>query len=586
MADEPKAQESANVLKKDENGNLVLTDEARGVFVKRTKEAMLNGNISLPFPCIEQMEILSAASDIDLDNRELYPDFHKFWIDGLYTGIAKMLNVESNFAIPVFDPLALGAKLGISPLPDLDLPTIVASFAAPIPLALNLLEIKPLDIPKFAAMSMGLIIPSPPTLPNLAINLPNVNFEPYGALDISLGLNIAVQLSFFDLFKKLAMPDFWVNFTFPKLFEVVCKTFTKSVAGPFQPGSAPIEVPPITGLAAAAALGTVAADCASFAVTSYIIGAGAVVDSEAASQGYKKHKKAKNPSLNAEAALNGLLPFEPDASNDGCVWVFEKGTRNTYFGDPFIVDYLYALGSHMKEINGSFEIPNYLVEVGNITGKDVHNGWRWSKWSVTSRGYSSHFGSAFDFAYPMKDGNFRISGMNQNSKIITGEIEGLPGISPYLPSPKQALDNSKYDFEVLYEILRWTTEEYIPTIIKEGRISPPQFGKKQLSVRDIFVSLTLGESVYDYFNSWILKNSKRSLDVNFDKNRIHEDHLHFRFCRTRYDSEAMQNSGGKPVYKIPWNVDKLYPNVSRGVEINYVPPNGSPDNGSKTKVVI
>lgn len=581
MAKEPlRAQEGANVLKKDpESDKLVITDEARKVFVDRTKEALMTGNISLPFPCLQSIPVLDFAKNIDLHDREKYPDFHKFWVDGMYASVARSLNLKSNFAIPVFDPIALGLKLGIDPIPDLDLISIAASFAAPIPLSLQLLNIKPPKLPDLGLKALNLVIPIP-ELPKFEWELPNVNFLPFGAIDVKLAL---LNLPFLDLFKQIALPSFWLDFTLFKLFELSCKTMTGAVTKPFN--SAPVKSPPITGLAAASALASCTADCASFAVTGTTIGVGAVVQKEAENRSYTPPKTEKSPSLNTEAALNGLYPFEPSPAEDGASWVFSKGPRNTYFGDPFVIDYLYALGAHMKSKRSDFVVPDYVVEVGNITGKDSVKGWRWSKWSVISKGYSSHFGSAFDFAYPMKNGNSRTSGMNTQAKAVTGEAEGGTGESPYLPQPNKALTSDKYDFEVLYEILTWTNK-YVQDIIDADRIGPsnPWSKSKKLALKDVFVSLTIGEQVYKYFQNWANKNGKSLKGIPFDPNKSHEDHLHFRWTRTRIDSEkTSQDSTGKVHYFIPWNVDAKYPKESRGVESKKL---SSPEDPTKSYTAV
>lgn len=561
MPEHIKAQEAANVLKP---GGEELTDEAVALFYKRTKEAMVTGGIDLPFPCVQGLQPVPNADTMDLEDREKYPDFYNFWIKGLYTTIAKSLNVKSQFSLPVFDPLALGLALGLPKIPQLEIPEIVASFAAPIPLALQLLDIKPPDIPKFAIKSLGLIIPELPKIdiPVPPVWLPDINFEPFGALHVMLNLQIGIPTAFFNLMIDLLKPDFWINLSFPGFFELACKTFTKPVVNSFIAGNPSAALtPPVTAIAAASALGVHTSDSAVFAGTSVAIGAGGVVQKTAEIKGYKPQAGEKVPSLYSEAALNGLQPFEPDPTTDGATWVFNKGLRNTFFGDPFTVEYLYELGKHMKK-----SFPDYTIEVGNITGKDDANGWRWSKWStLTAKGgkqITSHYGSAFDFAYPMKYKGSRTSGMNLSSTIITGEEEGSPWSTPYRPNPAHALPSSgdyEYDFEVMYEILRWTREDFLPQIVAEGRLrnepnNNTQFGNPKDYV---FTAVVMGNEVGKRFRSWMDKNGKKQQRISPENS--HEDHMHFRFCRTRLDTEATSaRTDGKSCYLIPWKVEVLY----------------------------
>jgi hypothetical protein len=590
MADPPHAQVAANVLE-DKNGNLVITDVARAVFVKRTKDALINGELGLPFPCGEKLQTLDAAKDLDLDDRDKFPDFHNFWIDGLYTGIAKAINtVPSQFMIPIFDPLALAIALKL-PAPKLSFPSVTMSLAAPIPLALKLIGIKPLDLPLKIPEMLKLINIEPPKIPALDIKFPDINLVyPWGAFQIQAMLNLAIPLGFAKLLLNLATPSFWAPLSFPALFELGCKTFTDSISAPFSTATdadGETVTPPLTGLAAARALASVTSDCAIFAATGCVVGAGFIVQKEAEMQGYVPRAAKEDTTLIAEGAMNGLSAFEPDETTDGARWVFRDSTRNTFFGDPFVVDYLYELSAHMKTKSTTFEVPDYIVEVGNITGKDDDHGWRWSKWSTKrSNGkiISSHFGSAFDFAYPLRSGNSRISGMNPKAKAITGEAEGAPGTSPYLPSPLSPLKAEKYDFEVMHEIFTWSIS-HVRELISSNKITPKNiYAKHNLVVGDVFISVTLGEQVFSFYKDWLKTNGK-SLPSGpiWDPNKVHEDHLHFRFARTRSDSGNPESPNQDIRYLIPWRIEGKYPN-DRGIEEAKSPPN--PEDGSTITVVV
>lgn len=602
MAGPPKAQEVANVLKP---GGEELTDEAVHLFYKRTKDALENGKIDLPFPCVEG---LTPAGPIDLEDREKYPDFYNFWVKGIYTTIAKSLNVNSQFSIPVFDPTALGFALDIK-VPNLGLPEIFASFAAPIPLALQLLNIKPPQIPDFSAKALGLIVPAPPVI---KIDLPppwlpDINFFPFGSLHVIANLYPGIVVpglpglpgipgAFANFVVDLLNPKFWIDFNLMSFFKLACQTFTKPLTEAFISGNPhAAATPPVTAIAAASAMGVQTADSIVFAATGATIGAGAVVSGMSEMKGYKPKAAEKIPSLYSEAALNGLVPFEPDPTVHNVEWVFRKGTRNTFFADPFIAEYLYELAKHLSE-----KFPNFKLEVGNITGKDENYGWRWSKWSTIltngKKTITSHYGSAMDVAYPMKRESSYASGMNPSSPIILGEVEGSAGESPYRPHPTGGLPSGSeysYDFEVMYEMFRWTREDFIPSVVSEGRLrnDPPLnavYGKPE---EHMLVAIVVGAKVGEKFYAWQSKNLKKGSKIQAispDKN--HEDHIHFRFCRSRLDAEATKlRTDGKSCYLIPWKVEVKFGTqqkdpspVDRAVE---TVTKELPD-GTKIKVVV
>lgn len=571
MAGPPKAQEVANVLKP---GGDELTDEAISLFYKRTKDALENGKIDLPFPCVEG---LTPVGPIDLEDREKYPDFYNFWVKGIYTTIAKSLNVNSQFSLPVFDPTALGLALDIK-VPNLGLPEIFASFAAPIPLALQLLNVKPPQIPDIAAKALGLIVPAPPVI---KIDLPppwlpDINFFPFGSLHVIANLYPGIVVpglpglpgipgAFANFVVDLLNPKFWADFNLMSFFKLACQTFTKPLTEAFVSGNPhAASTPPVTAIAAASAMGVQTSDSIVFAATGATIGAGAVVKGMSVEKGYKPKEAERVPSLYSEAALNGLQPFEPDPESDGAVWLFRKGPRNTFFADPFIAEYLYALGKHLSE-----KFPNYKLEVGNITGKDENYGWRWSKWStITTKGgktITSHYGSAMDVAYPMKSKGSYASGANPSSPIILGEEEGKVFESPYRPHPGSALPvggEYSYDFEVMYEMFRWTREDFLPSIVADGRLKndPPLdsvYGKPD---KQMLVAIVVGKTVGKRFYEWQSKNLAKGSKIQaVNPEDSHEDHIHFRFCRSRLDIDATKlRTDGKSCYLIPWKAEAKY----------------------------
>jgi len=642
MAEPPKAQEAANVLKLDPNsGKLVLTDEARGIFIKRTKEALSTGDINLGFPCMPPIPVFDKAKDLDLADKEKYPDFHKFWIDGMYTSVARALNVQSQFQIPVFDPIALGLKLGLpAPLPDLNLVSVAASFAAPIPMALQLLKIKPLDFPNMIPKVTGLVIPKPPSIA-LDWQLPNISFAPFGALDIQLALATGLPSAFLGLVAGLAKPDFWLKFTIPGLFELSCQTMSKPFMSAYE--SSPSSSPPITAFAAAKAMGSVTADCAAFAGTSSVIGAGIVVDKEAESKGYKQKKQERSPDLVAEAALHNLLPFDPDEGS-GAKWVFKDTNRKFWFGDPITVDYLYALADYMK--SQSFEVPDYVLEIGNISGLDDDwinsegskikgKGWRYCHSTETTNPrvrhglyksgppitttFSAHAGASFDMAYPMRDGNTRITGMNPNSRYLTREHAELEttflssgavkketlassnktrdanvyrpdaaGANKDGPLTEASDFNAKlhwvspgwkadyYDREVIYELVKWSRKYFID-LAESGKVeisandkvmpTPIQQRKpgSKINYRSILNSFSMGPCVRAKMVDWANKNRAKDPEKDAVLGLIapqsaHEDHIHVRLTRSRLNPDKTAETG-KNHYLLLVNTDAYYGNT-------------------------
>jgi len=474
------AQELANVIKKNEDGKFVITPEAEKVFYERFKQALNTGKIELPFPCAEPGPVLQQAKN-ELDNieefKKKYPNFHDFWVDGIVKSIAEKLNVQPNFAIPIFDPLALGNKLGLpAPLPAISIQEASVSFAAPIPIALELLEVKPQDIPKLASKALSLVVPSPPSLPEMNLEFskpPGINtIDPYGSLQVGIALNLGVQTAFVDLVVELAKPDFWLNFSLASIFELSCKTVKQPILKPFTGPETGQQTPPITGIAAASTVQTMVADQMAFATTTAIVGGGVILDTEAVQAGYKKpleqakeadqrlwpYAARQDPSLIKDAPLHRLQPFLPDPDIHAAKWVFKESGRNTFFADPWIIELLYATAAHFNDLNkkGNIIPAPYILEVGNLCGRrdskkpfdkntyvdlplpasydkrKLNSAWRWSPWSDRTGqgqdGTTSHAGANFDYAYPLIENGKRISGMYPGHCVVDNPLNNQHGL--------------------------------------------------------------------------------------------------------------------------------------------------------------
>jgi len=574
------AQELANVLRADDKGNFNITPEAERIFYRRVKQALSEGSISLPFKCAEPFPVFPGASNIDIEDKEKYPDFHSFWVDGILKSIAVKLNVPQNFLIPIFDPLALGQKLGLpQPLPPISIESAAVSFAAPVPIAFDLLEVDPLDLPEVISKSFALVNPQPPSLPDMALAFPdmalkfpftpNLNMsDPYGLTQINFELNFGINLAFLKLVQEIAKPDFWLSFTLTKIFELSCKTLQKPILNPFTSPATGQKTPPITGIACATTVATMAADMASFAVTTTTVGGGVVLETQATELEYKKpeekeakdpkdswHQAAKeDPSLMEEAPLNMLVPFIPDPDECDARWIFTKSGRNTFFADHWTVELLTETGKRIKKLNDEGKISSndrYVLEVGNLCGRrsrkdtyvyDQHfaneGAWRWSPWSdrrgdpakYGGKPNTSHAGANFDFAYPFLLNGKRVSGTYPKHYVIEGSPKNVAGRSPIgISSEKMSIKLERgykpfidkdlgdvvkfkyvYDFEALYELMK-TMCIYVEEKWNEGKLLNPN--KKSFfkgGVADVFAFYiggpTIGEGIIVDFRAWMKAN--------------------------------------------------------------------------------
>jgi len=488
---EAKAQEAAGVLKIDENGKLALTPAAEKVFYERLKEALSEGKINTAFPCAEENSTLPQAQAA-IENIEEFkknnPDFHILYVDGIVKSLASKYNVEGNFSIPLFDPVALGNKLGIKP-PAISLEQAAVSFAAPIPLALDFLNVPIEDIPKVASDALALVKPPVPPLPltfefsadimkkiNAGLNISN----PYGTLGLQVNMELGLATAFGSLIGDVAKPDFWLDFSLGKIFELSCKSTKGPVKDSFAKES---KSPAVTGEAVANVVQTMTADFQGFALIASNVGSGVVLQEAAKAVGYEPLKQEAEPddkrlwpyaalqdeTLMQEYKDHKLKAFLPDPELMACKWAFAKSGRNTFFADHWIVDLLYHAGREMKKLNdtpGALKAP-YVLEVGNLTGRrrsrpgsidaltgtgvfndaqefkvivkgeargKVKSPWRWSAWSDKIAGdnqnayFTSHAGHQYDFAYIFRDGSQRISGLSPGHVVVDGTALNTNGV--------------------------------------------------------------------------------------------------------------------------------------------------------------
>lgn len=237
------------------------TKGAKKIYIDKCIEIAKNGGTSesLGFGCV-QLEPNPTIASLDLYDEKLYKSFHDTWVNGIYADCLRALNVESNIALPIFDPMALSSKLDISLPQPLGLEGALPLLALPPPNnALSFLTLAGItDAPKIAELQLkiltpgaGVIIPLPPfpelPIPKVSLDFPGLSYESpdlpgYGLLADQLrifkGLLDAFKALFDQLIKEL--PGLAVNIAtaqppgagFISIFEMACGALKKSFPPP------------------------------------------------------------------------------------------------------------------------------------------------------------------------------------------------------------------------------------------------------------------------------------------------------------------------------------------------------------------
>ena len=143
-----------------------ITPEAKYKFIQDVKKELESGG-SGPFPCGAKFAGYTAAKDLKLEDEKKFPDFHKTSFD-TYEKIAQSLNMPGNFSVlPICDPLALGAKLGLDLKVKIDFAKgDFVKFMVPDPkeLAAAFGFTTPPDIAKFVTKFTAVLVPTPPSI--------------------------------------------------------------------------------------------------------------------------------------------------------------------------------------------------------------------------------------------------------------------------------------------------------------------------------------------------------------------------------------------------------------------------------------
>jgi len=586
----PGAQENFGTLKKDENGELQVTDEARTKYIKIWKELAAQGSeTSQPLNFIPELE-----------NREKFGDWHKKWIDGPYKDMLIALNLEPQFLLPVFDPTGVAAKLGME-VPDLDMLTIVGSFAMPPVATPAMLNIGPTDIPSFLPKLLGLVVPSPLPVPN--VKFPEIPSIYVGPLELPGALNFPSNWSFrfttmtnlptmfSGLLGDLVDLGFWASFTPFKLVDLT----TKAVSAVFPK---PQTSNPSTFNVNVATLSKMSGEAVAPAITSVMVGGAGLNQQMGKQLEYISGSQATTPT-DTKALLNNLTRVK---DQPGLKVYFKH--REISYADQYTVDLLAAVTAHMQSDTSYRKSPNetpITLEVGNITGWDRTNNWS-----------DTHGGSSFDFAYPMRDesGNW-MSGMNLDHPVTKELSLGEKGETPYKCVNGSAEDPWRlsngalaHDFPALYEIARYIFWDWQTKLVEEDRIAswPPKG-----SLTPPLKTILIGRKIYKKFLDWVGVNKKSLKQPDYNnfnrkyrnsatymfqpygqgspnefepdpadptkRRRVgfgesgHEDHLHFTIVRT---STILSGESGYDANKIIYKVaGGTTDHIKKTTEANY-----------------
>jgi hypothetical protein len=232
-----KTLEDAGMLVKDENGELKVSDPTARKFLEVRNNLIDSGDTGFPFPCITVDEKSRKTTlKIYWEDKEKYPAFFKKWINGILLNELKILNVEGNIALPVYDPVAMGAKLDVKDVPNLPLPALVGALAMPpgSPLPLLMINLKFTKAIDASVKIPDLLLPPIPPIPALPVpvdvEFPSLSFEPidFSLLGKHIALNAALPKMIENLLPKIASLDFLANFSPPGLFELACKVVSEN----------------------------------------------------------------------------------------------------------------------------------------------------------------------------------------------------------------------------------------------------------------------------------------------------------------------------------------------------------------------
>lgn len=215
-----------------------LTLAAKNKFIKEVKEELRYGTENLPiprlFPCGDPVPPNPNADLLDLENEEKFPEFHKNML-GSFEKIACYMNMASDFKLlPIADPIALGAKLGV----DISIPNFPKGFIPfmiPNP-PLLALKMKVMPPPKLIK-KFPTIPASPPPIPDFELP-PKIEVPKFSTFfDFSFAYTVGIPKLLANLVAQL--PKLVLKLpNLPGVFEAVCDiAFQSKIFGDIKPES-------------------------------------------------------------------------------------------------------------------------------------------------------------------------------------------------------------------------------------------------------------------------------------------------------------------------------------------------------------
>lgn len=234
----------------DKEGN--PTPKAIEIYITHCEKIATTGSTDLPFICYQGKPDPNAAK-INLRDRKNYKSFYDNWVYGAYAKALRSINVESNIALPLFDPFALASKL-----PGLEAPQI-PSFESLLALMVSMGAIQPANIqiallackvevpklPEYIPQVLDLIVPPIPPIPAIpipSIEFPNISYDipDFNLLDMQLRIYTALPKVFLELVTDFSNPFTLLQIItkgpdgFFEIFSSACKVLNKAL--PPQPG--------------------------------------------------------------------------------------------------------------------------------------------------------------------------------------------------------------------------------------------------------------------------------------------------------------------------------------------------------------
>lgn len=210
-------QTHAGILKRDEG---TLTDIAKKRFIDDVKNNLIFGTDNIPepliFPCGKPVPPNPWAADLDLENEEKFPDFHKYFLKS-YEKIARALDLPGDYKfLPICCPVSLGFSLDV----DLDL-EFLDGFLPFFTPALPLLAIK-LNI--FPPPDLALKFPDLPKIPPPIPQFELPTFDPKLLFDLfNFNMSFIVGIPKFVADLALNIPQLVLKLpSFPDLFSSIC----------------------------------------------------------------------------------------------------------------------------------------------------------------------------------------------------------------------------------------------------------------------------------------------------------------------------------------------------------------------------